>query len=155
MKESGVMSQTAIIEKAARPFRAYVSRPALTPVKASADARHVAPHFKISGTTIDDADRGGQEASMKYVYGAFALLGLFFGIVIFLTAKSAVQEIEGLIAILIGAVFMVAAEVSEISAAQRPQRMRDLPTATEFNPTQKQWDRFAAALQARPKPPSA
>lgn len=74
---------------------------------------------------------------MKYVYGAFAMLGLFFGIVIFITAKSAVHEIEGLIAILIGAVFMVAAEVSEMSAARRPERMPDLPTTTEFNPTQK------------------
>jgi hypothetical protein len=32
---------------------------------------------------------------------------------------------------------------------------RKLPAASEFSPTQEQWDRFAIALKARSKPPTS
>lgn len=68
---------------------------------------------------------------MKYVYAALSVLSLIFGLFVFLQAKSSIHEIEALIAILICAVFAVAAEVAELREKLKPQiQAAEMPPVT-------------------------
>lgn len=70
---------------------------------------------------------------MKYVYAGLAILALLFGIILYAGAQNAAQQIEAFIMFVVGGVFMVAAEVNEltqrltahISPAEKPATKPD------------------------------
>lgn len=58
---------------------------------------------------------------MQYFYGLLAVGAILLGMYVLLIAPGIGQQIAGLILILIGAVFLVAAELADIGASLRRQ----------------------------------